>query len=389
MTLLAGFAALLHRYTDQDDLPIGAPIAGRTRPETEPLIGFFVNTLVLRTNTHGNPSFRELIQRTRSHRTGRLRPPRPPLRNPRRTPPTPPRPQPQPPLPSHVPGVERPRRPRARGALRRRSGPGRAHRGDRRSRLEPHGGPGRRHRACRVRRRHVRGGDRRPHGGALPDAAALARGGSRPADLAGADAGSGRAASPARRRERDGRPVPGAPLLPPPLRGAGRADARGDRDRPGRHPAQLPGAGSARKPAGVAAADDRRRTGFAGRALRPELRGARGRSARRAQGGGRVRADGHVLAARPACLRARGHTRPGGPHDACRGPPPARGRRGGDLHGRARGGGARCRRGPAERRDAGRPRLRHLHVGLHRHAEGRDDRAPRRRQLPHVVRGRL
>ena len=66
MTLLAGFAALLHRYTDQDDLPIGAPIAGRTRPETEPLIGFFVNTLVLRTNTHGNPSFRELIQRTRA-----------------------------------------------------------------------------------------------------------------------------------------------------------------------------------------------------------------------------------------------------------------------------------------------------------------------------------
>ena len=66
MTLLAGFAALLHRYGGQDDLAIGAPIAGRTRAETEELIGFFVNTLVLRVDAGGDPSFRELVRRVRA-----------------------------------------------------------------------------------------------------------------------------------------------------------------------------------------------------------------------------------------------------------------------------------------------------------------------------------
>ena len=44
MTLEAGFAALLHRYTGQDDILVGTPISGRTRSETEDLIGFFLNT---------------------------------------------------------------------------------------------------------------------------------------------------------------------------------------------------------------------------------------------------------------------------------------------------------------------------------------------------------
>jgi non-ribosomal peptide synthetase component F len=65
MTLLTAFQTLLHRYTAQDDLLVGSPIAGRTRTETEALIGFFVNTLVLRTRLHGNPSFRELLGRVR------------------------------------------------------------------------------------------------------------------------------------------------------------------------------------------------------------------------------------------------------------------------------------------------------------------------------------
>ena len=60
MTLLAAFKVLLHRYTSQDDLVVGTPIANRNRLETEGLIGFFVNTLVLRTDFSGNPSFREL-----------------------------------------------------------------------------------------------------------------------------------------------------------------------------------------------------------------------------------------------------------------------------------------------------------------------------------------
>lgn len=65
MTLLAGFKTLLWRYTQQDDLLVGSPIAGRTWIETEPLIGFFINTLPLRTSLAGNPTFREVLRRVR------------------------------------------------------------------------------------------------------------------------------------------------------------------------------------------------------------------------------------------------------------------------------------------------------------------------------------
>ncbi|HSF41540.1 MAG TPA: amino acid adenylation domain-containing protein, partial [Thermoanaerobaculia bacterium] len=65
MVLLAGFQALLARYSGQEDFAVGTPIAGRNRLETEGLIGFFVNTLVLRGNLHGEPSFRELLGRVR------------------------------------------------------------------------------------------------------------------------------------------------------------------------------------------------------------------------------------------------------------------------------------------------------------------------------------
>ena len=62
MTLLAAFDVLLYRYTGQDDLVVGTPIAGRTRAETEGLIGFFVNTLVApRATLAGEPPFRELL----------------------------------------------------------------------------------------------------------------------------------------------------------------------------------------------------------------------------------------------------------------------------------------------------------------------------------------
>jgi amino acid adenylation domain-containing protein len=65
MTLLAAFKVLLYRYTSQDDLIVGTPIANRNRLETEGLIGFFVNALVLRTDLSGNPSFREFLRRVR------------------------------------------------------------------------------------------------------------------------------------------------------------------------------------------------------------------------------------------------------------------------------------------------------------------------------------
>ena len=65
MTLLAAFQVLLYRYTGQEDVAVGSPIANRRRPEIEGLIGFFVNTLVLRADLSGNPSFRELLSRVR------------------------------------------------------------------------------------------------------------------------------------------------------------------------------------------------------------------------------------------------------------------------------------------------------------------------------------
>ena len=72
MALLAAFQALLQRYTGQDDIAVGTPIAGRNRVEVEPLIGFFVNTLVLRTNLSGDPTFRELLARVRDVTLGAI-----------------------------------------------------------------------------------------------------------------------------------------------------------------------------------------------------------------------------------------------------------------------------------------------------------------------------
>ena len=65
MTLLAGYQALLSRYSGQEDISVGSALANRTRAETEALIGFFINTLVFRTDLSGDPSFRELLRRVR------------------------------------------------------------------------------------------------------------------------------------------------------------------------------------------------------------------------------------------------------------------------------------------------------------------------------------
>ena len=70
MTLLAGFDALLHLYTGQEDLVVGTDVAGRGRAETEVLIGFFINQLVLRVEVAGDPSFAELLARVRETALG-------------------------------------------------------------------------------------------------------------------------------------------------------------------------------------------------------------------------------------------------------------------------------------------------------------------------------
>lgn len=65
MALLTAFQVMLHRYSGQDDIAVGSPVANRNRPELEKLIGFFVNTLVMRTNFSGDPTFRDALRRVR------------------------------------------------------------------------------------------------------------------------------------------------------------------------------------------------------------------------------------------------------------------------------------------------------------------------------------
>jgi len=66
MTLLAAFQTLLHRYTGQEDILVGSPMAGRNPTETEQIIGLFINTLVMRGNLAGNPTWRQLLDRVRA-----------------------------------------------------------------------------------------------------------------------------------------------------------------------------------------------------------------------------------------------------------------------------------------------------------------------------------
>src|SRR5205823_5015523 len=70
MTLEAAFAALLHRYTGQDDLLVGTPISGRTRSETERLIGCFLNTVVLRSRFNEGLTCRALVRQVRDRALG-------------------------------------------------------------------------------------------------------------------------------------------------------------------------------------------------------------------------------------------------------------------------------------------------------------------------------
>lgn len=66
MTLITAFKVLLYRYSNQEDIVIGTPIANRGHQEIESLAGFFINTLVLRSDLSGNPKFKTLLERVKS-----------------------------------------------------------------------------------------------------------------------------------------------------------------------------------------------------------------------------------------------------------------------------------------------------------------------------------
>ncbi len=70
MVMLAAFATLLYRRTGQDDIVIGSPIANRNNVELQGLVGYFSNTVALRIRLGGNPSFREVLVRTRDTALG-------------------------------------------------------------------------------------------------------------------------------------------------------------------------------------------------------------------------------------------------------------------------------------------------------------------------------
>ncbi|MEW5929325.1 MAG: amino acid adenylation domain-containing protein [Gemmatimonadota bacterium] len=65
MVLLAALGALFARYTGEDDVVVGSPIANRTRPELEDVVGLFANTLAIRADLSGDPTFRALLGRVR------------------------------------------------------------------------------------------------------------------------------------------------------------------------------------------------------------------------------------------------------------------------------------------------------------------------------------
>ena len=70
VTLMGAFNVLLLRYTGQEDLLVGVPMATRHRPETQEMVGFFVNTVAMRTDASGDPTFRELLRRVQKTVTG-------------------------------------------------------------------------------------------------------------------------------------------------------------------------------------------------------------------------------------------------------------------------------------------------------------------------------
>ena len=238
MVLLAAFQTLLYRYSGQEDLVVGTPVAGRDRLETEELIGFFVNMLALRTDLSGNPTFRELLARVRETTLGAYAHQDLPFEklvaelNPERN-------------LSYSPLCQvmfvlqdAPRTPAALGVESERRGRGKPY-GEVRLELSM----ARRRTTVRragVQHRPLRAGDDPADAGAFPEVARGNRGRSGAADRRTAAAHRGRAAPIAGRVERHAGGLPQRSLHPSTLRGAGGADAGSDGGGLWRTAAELP-----------------------------------------------------------------------------------------------------------------------------------------------------
>ena len=226
MVLLSTLQALLHRYSGQDDIVVGSPIANRNRSEVEGLIGYFVNMLALRTDLSGDPSFVDLVHRVREVALAAYEHQDLPLekvievlhlpRDPSRTPlfqvmfvlqnnqaPEP-----------HTPRAD----PRAAGPRR----------GDRHGQVRPDPGDRRVGRGLlrrdRVQHRPVRSRDHRSDDGSLPGHAGGHPRRSKVPPLRLADDRRGRAAADPRQWDRAQDRSPGRTLHPPPVRGPGRTN---------------------------------------------------------------------------------------------------------------------------------------------------------------------
>ncbi|MFL1673003.1 condensation domain-containing protein, partial [Paenibacillus dendritiformis] len=67
MVLLAAYTTLLSKYSGQEDIIVGTPIAGRTHADLEPILGMFVNTLAIRNTPAGEKTFQEYLQEVKEH----------------------------------------------------------------------------------------------------------------------------------------------------------------------------------------------------------------------------------------------------------------------------------------------------------------------------------
>ena len=377
------FQLLLSKYSGSEDVVVGSPIAGRTRTEVEELIGFFANTLVLRTDLSGDPTFRELLGRVREGTLGAYEHQEVPFEKlvaelqPERSP------EPLAALPGDVHPPERRRGSGSGLAGLRMEGSGR---GGRRPPSSTWRSPPSRTTAASAARWSTA-----PTSSTAPPSERMLGHLERVLEQVAADAdvrlsqlellGEAERALVLEAWNRTDAEYPADRCIHELFEAQAARTPDAVAVRFEEESLTYARAERARQPARAPPAAARRGPGGAGGDLPGARPGDGGRRPGRAQGRRRVRAAGPRLPGRAAGVHAGRLRRPGAAHagGAARRAPGARGRGGGEP-GRRGGGDRGGERGePGERRGAGIAGVRHLHLRLHRRAQGGADRAPQRR----------